>query len=290
MEILKKYLLLSTCLINYICFCNEPGLRKLFRVGGPGPYFAFGQNILPHRTLVGAFRVDQVDKKNECITAIDESLLYGVTDRFTAKFSIPWFRRKKDIFGKRINKGIGDLRAQIEYAVYKDATDEKISQVTVLSTLFFPTSRFQQGVDSELLLGRSCYSWFFGTTYSVITQQWYAYTGLAAFPPSRNNQLRFGANVLYQAGAGITVLHTDKSFLGLIVELSGIKILPDRLYNVRIADSGSNTIFFGPVLRFVLKRFLLQGGFQNVIYQKRDGNQLPTTFRMGFNIASGFKF
>src|SRR6187399_2364369 len=97
-----KYRFLFLCFIILPCrpeAFNGP-LTKLPIVGGPGPLFAFGQNIIPAKLLIPSLRVDHVDLQHECLTAIGLKFLYGITNNLSFEFEIPFIRRKTDEGGK----------------------------------------------------------------------------------------------------------------------------------------------------------------------------------------------
>lgn len=256
---------------------------ELPKVGGPGPLFAFGHNIVPKGVGVIGGSVFQTQASRETLTFSRQIALYGLTNRCSILVSIPEVQRT---FRDLRSSGLSDLGLQLEYAYYEHRTHDHLTRATILGQLFLPTSNFHK----ELLLGRGTVTPFIGTTFSNLSPRWFTYGATGYLIPTHRKHIHYGGTLLYQLGIGTTIISDQRIWLGFLAELSGFYLQQDTINDVVNKNSGGNTIWAGPVVRMVWKGLLAQVGFQQVASQNLRGTQEKRQFRMGFSVAYGIKF
>lgn len=264
---------------------------RLPRVGERGPLFEFGQNIFPQKRGFVSCAVDHLDMHNEHISVATEFISYAPTNNMTVELNIPWMRHERDINGKRVHKGLGDIGLQIEYAIYNYQTSTFVRQCTLVGSLYFPTSDSNEmGLGSLLLLDRHAYTPFLGTTFSTITPQWYYFFSAGILLPSNHKERHFGATTLYQWGLGRTMIAGKDYYVIAILQFSGVSLCQQRFNGFNEPNSGRNTAYLGPVIRGAYKKFVAQAGFQNVIYERVKGDQNKSSMRLAAIINFGHDF
>lgn len=283
---MKNYIIFI-CLLSSYAYAES--LQSLLPyIGRPGPLFAFGQNIVPKGFLFVGCNIGQLDGKNAKTTVYLPGALYGITDRISISFRAPYVDRHQDVLK---SKGLGNMLLQNEIALIKHFNTNSVTRWTIVNSLLFDAP----ATNKELLLGRGT-SYFIGTTLSHARPNWYFFTSFGAIPRSNKTvygkttraKVRFGADIFYQAGISRTLLNSNGTYVAVLLEMSGIASGKDTINSTLDQNSGGNTIFLGPVLRWVFGTSLLQGGFQHVVYEKLNGTQNKHSFRFSISFVHGF--
>ena len=252
-----------------------PGSQIAQQIDIPGPLFGFGQNILNQNQFVVTNYFEAVEGFNDEFWAWDPGVLYGVTDRASLLVQIPILSAHSHLDRSRLI-GLGDIIIQGEYALYSQIGEDVRNQMTGIAAFIAPTAKV--GVAGAL--DRPTSGFFLGSTVSHTSLRSYVYGATGLLMSLKKNSVDYGNIFLFEMGLGLPIWYTDKSFLSILFEFNGRYSSKDRV-NDQLMINGGARAFFGPILHWVYKTFTFQIGFQQVVMQRRFG-QDPLDYRVGF--------
>jgi hypothetical protein len=249
----------------------------------PGPLVGFGQNIIDKGDLQLFLYLDQFKGKNRNFSEAAPSLLYGITDKLS--LFIEQSVATKFQYGSSESRGLEDLIAQLEVALYEHDTPYTLGQVTLVGNIGLPTGSATK-IPST---GFGAVSYFFGFTANYMKTDWYYFTAMGAVLPTSHHHIKFGKEFLYQFGISKNIAYkADKWVFNWMIELDGFYRQGTILLTADNVDNGGNVVVLGPSLWFSTQRLILQGGISAVVSQHLFGDQFKEKYYAAFDI--GWKF
>lgn len=283
---MKHLLLVLGCSIVNVVFAIEQikkGNLALPTSQQPSPLFLYGQNIVDKGDVQFECYVDWHKGKNQTFIDVLPGILYGVNDRFSLFFIVP-FTPKYQMNTQR-SSGMEDIFVQGEYAAFYRDTERSTDMVTLVGALYFPTGSSKKNPP----IGSGSPSFFVGATASHMSVDWYVIVSPCALITTPHLGTKFGNIFYYQACAGRNVFGNPKGWiLTAMVELFGVYQVRDRIDGNIDSNSGSNITYVGPTLWASSKKFFGQLGILFPAAQSYRGSQNKNNFLFAADV--GWKF
>lgn len=266
-------LLLLVALVSSAIAANEEAPPKIGNFALPSPqqpgsFLSLGQNVLGAKRAQLSLFADNLSGKNQHFSDIIPGVLYGITDKFSVFFNVPFAASYQE--GDQCSSGVEDIFLQFEYAYYARNTSEFSEQATVLAFLSFPSG----STEKEPPNGIGSSSFLMGTTYSLIYSRWYGFISPGALLTTSKNQTKFGNRYFYQMGVGRNLYSKPSSWiLSALLEINGQYSEKDKIQGEINNGSGGNTILLTPSLWFSTSKLILQLGIGFPIIQHLFGEQ-----------------
>lgn len=250
----------------------------------PVPFLGFGENIIDRCDTLGCVFPNWTIGKDEKLTEIVPSILYGVTNHFSILLEFPTAisNKQEDCH----SSGSSDLTLQFEYAYYLKQKETWFNELTVVASLILPTGNECKKPPT----GLGSPNFFLGLTASHLAIEWYFYASAGAFfATPQDNHTKIGNRFLYEFGFGKNIAYSeDKWILMWMVEFAGLYTQKSKVRGVTDQNSGSNRILLGPSLWFSTQRIIIQTGIAPVILHHRSGEQSKTSFFAGISACCKF--
>ncbi|WP_242602463.1 hypothetical protein [Legionella rowbothamii] len=259
----------------------------------PGPFFAFGQNIIDKNQLTVSYTPDYLYSKTQSILEGTSSLLYGITDSFSVLLTLPI--ALKYATGKKTLSGMGDLVLDLEYAFYSKENAHYSDQATIIFSPTFPTSNLDE-ISKKLdptsrTSGFSrvnapssfnAMTYFIGSTYSRTLVDWYGFVAPGVLFIDKHDSIEQGTQYYYNLGIGRNIKAVEKKyiFLGLL-EINGQYSARTKLGSYVVPNTGGTIIYATPSLWFSTPKMIFQLGISLPITQRWYGNQSKVSYYSG---------
>lgn len=249
----------------------------------PGPLFLYGQNIVDKGDVQAELYMDIHQGINRTFIDILPGLLYGVTDRLSLYFNIPFTPRYQTNCHR--SSGMEDVFVQAEYAAFDYDTPCSTSMVTLVGALYFPTGSIKKNPPT----GFGAPSFFIGATASYLSVDWYFIVSPAVWLTTSNGDTKYGNQFFYQGCLGRNVWSKSGEWIiTAMIELLGVYDRPDKVDGSIDPNSGSNLVHIGPTLWLSTKRFFCQLGILGIAAQSYRGYQNKNKFLFALDL--GWKF
>jgi hypothetical protein len=249
----------------------------------PAPLFSFGQNLVDKGDLLAFGYVSQVKGPQINFTDAVPSILYGLTEKMSLFVELPIAVKFKHQAEK--SHGVSDLVVQLEQVIYAKETPVSVNEITIVGNMSLPTGSAKKQPPT----GFGSPTFFLGFTLGRSKPDWYYFASLGGIITTFHKGTKFGNAFLYQGGIGRNIAYkTDGWILNWMVEVDGVYHQRDRVCDVKICDSGGNTVLVGPSIFFSTRRFEMDGGIAAVVSQHLFGAQLKEHFVAAF--YAGWKF
>ncbi|MBA3813201.1 MAG: hypothetical protein H0X26_01710 [Alphaproteobacteria bacterium] len=249
----------------------------------PGPLISFGQHVInKDQAQVFWFADDFKGEKKHKIDLIP-TLLLGVTDDFSISFSAPLAVKYKD--EKTHSSGCEDIFLQLEYAPYTAKTANFQEQLTLLTSITFPTG----STHKQPQTGFGSSSFFVGGTFSRMYTDWFGFTSHGVLLTTSDEGTKFGDEFLYQCGLGRNIFSiASELIISGMIEIDGQYVKKDKIKKITNPDSGGNILYVTPSLWISTKRVIFQVGFGLPATQHLFGNQKKNNYLLAANCGWTF--
>ncbi len=248
----------------------------------PGPLTSFGQNILDKGQVQSFLFADAFIGKNNYLTDIFPSILYGITNDLYFFFNVPFSPGSKDK-GNR-SSGLEDIFAQMEYSFYLKKTSHSVDQATIVVNVTFPT-----GSSSKIPpTGFGSNSFFIGATFSHMEINWFFFTSPGGIFTTSKHGTKFGDQFLYQFGLGRNIPSPYGWIFAWMLEFDGLYSWKNKIHGIIDPNSGGNTIYLTPSIFISSNRIILQFGPGYPIVQHLFGKQSKKFLSFDFNFGITF--
>ncbi len=249
----------------------------------PGPLLSFGQNIIDKNETIIYLSPDDFQGHDKHMIDIVPSMVYGITDKFSAFLNVPIAASFKD--QQNHSSGFEDIFLQFEYAFYAKATYAYTDQATVVTNVTFPTG--SSTVQPPTGFGSP--SFFYGVTFERTYVDWFLFTSPGAVLTTSEDNTKFGDQFLYQAGIGRNIFDIDTSWLfASMVEVNGIYSEKNKISGVIDPNSGGNTVYVTPSLWISSKNLIFQFGVGFPIIQDLFGSQRTNNYLLALSLGWAF--
>ncbi len=248
-----------------------------------GPFFGFGQNIID-KGLVQFFMFSDghVGPKQRSV-GLFPTLVFGITDSFSAYFEAPINVRNKD--KNEHSSGIGDAHLQFEYGIYDCDTKDYVEEATLVGAMFMPTGSVQKNPPT----GIGSATFFGGATYNRMYQNWYGYTSHGYEVTTTREGLKPGNTFTYQAGVGLHICSCPEEWIfAALLEVDGHYAGKDKNHGRSDPDSGGNVLLLIPSLWFSTQKITLQFGIGFPLTQHLNGGQRKNNYVIASNFGWTF--
>jgi len=249
----------------------------------PGPFIAFGQNVVDKGDTQLFTYVDYLKGQGELFAEVIPSFLYGIRDDLSLFVEVPIAAKFQ--LGSDTSHGLEDLYITAEYVFYSKNKLESAFLSTLVTTLILPTGSANKTPST----GLGVPSFFLGLTAGYMDTEWYYYGSLGAILTTVNKGIEIGNQFLYQWGLGKNISYAADSYIfNWLIEFDGTYRQKDKIKGITDQDSGGNVIFLGPSLWFSTQRIIVQVGVSWVIAQHLFGVQEQDHYIVVGNL--GWKF
>lgn len=231
------------------------------------PLVSFGQNIIPRNVVQFFVFADDFIGDDQHFVDVAPTIVYGVTDEFSALLSVPFAASyKQDPFS---SQGIEDTILQLEYAILAADYTCSYDQITIVANASFPTGSSTKNPTT----GNGSMSYFVGTTYNRGWSDWDVFTSYGYEYLSQHKGTKVGNQYLYQAGVGRNIANVGGWLLAGMVEVNGTFTKKTKVLGVKDPNTGGNVIYLTPSFWASSKYWILQAGFGFVVQQNLFGTQ-----------------
>lgn len=247
----------------------------------PAALFGFGGNIIDKgETQVFLFS-DEFDGCDKFLFEVIPSYLYGITDKFSIFFNLPYAPKIRD--EKAISAGLEDAFIQFEYSFYDASTKTYTDQATFVTNVTFPTGSTHKDPPT----GFGSESFFLGFTFYRTWVDWIAFTSHGVILPTFYHGQKFGDQYLYQFGIGKTICTPKGWIYAWMLELDGQYNKKNKGHNIA-PNSGGNVLYLTPSLWISSKDVLVQFGISIPLQQNLFGKQRKFDYAFDFNFGWSF--
>lgn len=250
-------LLFIYCLLNFSSLISQ---EENLNPKGPGPLFAFGQNILKKHECFGLTSFGTYINTNRTIAIQYIELLYGITNNFSFFVEAPIIIHDKS--NNFLSQGLGNLILQAEYAVYKKVKPFFLNQTTIIGSFLLPSTTTKE----PLIIATKSLSLFFGATHRFILEPWIFYGECGAIITTRKKDTKLGNTLFFDCGIGRGLHDQENSYLGILLEGNGIYYGKSCIHGIR--NKKSFVFFLGPTARWQSKTIVVQAGIQYPCFQQ----------------------
>ncbi|MBY0291973.1 MAG: hypothetical protein K2W92_01630 [Alphaproteobacteria bacterium] len=249
----------------------------------PGPLIGFGQRVIDENQKQFYLFMDYVRGHKQHMADSIPSLVYGITDNFSAYLNVPIAVSYKQ--DKNHSSGWEDLFLQLEYAFYTNKTSHFTDQATIVTTFAFPTGSTKK----QPLTGLGSPSFFLGTTFNRTYTKWFGFTSYGVVMTTSDERTKFGNEFLYQCGFGKNILTIDHDWIvALMVEVDGQYIEKNKIKSIIDPNSGGNTVYITPSLWISSKQLIVQLGMGFPVVQHLFGQQHKNNYLLAANFGWTF--
>lgn len=249
----------------------------------PGPLISFGQHVLDKGQRIFFLYADYFAGKGKHSTDLLPSFLYGIEDDLSIFFVLPVAPRYK--YQKTHSSGLEDFFVQLEYSPYKHDTAHYTDQITLLTSISFPTGDAKKVPPT----GLGSPSFFVGTTLNRTYTDWLAFTSAGVLFPTSSEHTKFGNQFLYQCGFGRNIysIPSELIFTGM-VEITGLYEDRNKIKGFRDPNSGGNVVYVTPSLWLSTKQLIMQLGVGVAATQHLLGLQKKNHYLLSASIGYTF--
>jgi hypothetical protein len=248
----------------------------------PGPLVSFGENIIDQGVVQAFLFADAFIGKNSYATDLVPGVLYGITDRFSFFFNVPFAPRDKD--RRDHSSGIEDIFGQFEYGFYQRDDTDSATQATIVAGVAFPTGSSTKNPPT----GFGSTSFFVGATFNRTLIDWFFFTSPGAVLTTEKHRTQFGNQLLYQFGTGRYIPSPTGWIFAWMVEFTGQYSWKDKIKGRTDPDSGGNVIYITPSIWISSKKIILQLGAGYPVVQNLFGHQSKKFLSLDFNFGYTF--
>lgn len=248
----------------------------------PGPLVSFGENIVKKGVTQLYLFADAFIGKNSYAIDLVPGILYGITDKFSFFFNVPFAPRDKD--GRDHSSGIEDIFAQFEYAFYEESDSHSVTQATIVANVTLPTGSSRKNPPT----GFGSTSFFLGTTFNRTFIDWFFFTSPGALLTTEKHKTQFGNQLLYQLGLGRYIPSPTGWIFAWMAEFTGQYSWKNKIKGRTDPDSGGNVIYVTPSIWISSKKIILQFGAGYPVVQNLFGHQSKKFLSLDFNFGYTF--
>jgi hypothetical protein len=108
----------------------------------PGPLVGFGDHVVDKGQVILFLPADEYKREKGYMTDLLPNLLYGITDKLSVMFTLPFAPRYKE--GDQRSAGLEDAFVQFEYAYYDAQRQLSTDQATVVAGSHFPPDHLKR--------------------------------------------------------------------------------------------------------------------------------------------------
>ena len=200
----------------------------------PGPLVSFGENIIDKGQVQSFLFADAFIGKNNHLTDVIPSILYGITDDLSFFFNVPFSPGNKA--QNNHSSGLEDIFAQLEYAFYTATSSYSANQATLVANVTFPT-----GSSSKIPpTGFGSNSFFIGATFNHMAIDWFFFTSPGVLLTTLKHGTQFGNQFLYQLGFGRNIPSLSGWIFAWMVEFDGLYSWKNKIKGNIDPNSGGN--------------------------------------------------
>jgi hypothetical protein len=198
---------------------------------------------------------------------------YGVRPDLTLMVRQPLHHREMSMAGSSTRKtGVGDLFVLGKYKVFRRNTRQYTFGVSTTLGLEAPTgdvSFTSETWDVNLGLYSSWRSGPWGSDVNV-SYSWNGLVGPDGSDVDAGDELSVDWALAYQFSLG------DEASVSLtpLLESSYRNVLPDRLHDHDVSNSGESVLYLSPGIKYTVSSFILEALLQIPVWEQREGSQL----------------
>ena len=214
--------------------------------------------MLFSRKLTGAYSQGHKGSAN----LIEPNFHYGIRDDLSIFFAVPFNIKSRS--DSTYSSGIEDIFLQLEYGFYNKSSSNYNLQATVVGNVQFPTGSSTKNPPT----GTGSFSYFFGTTYSYLSADWYAFVSPGIDLKTTHHGTKFGNSYLYQWGFAryIKQLSPRGWIFDLMIEFDGTYSEKNKIQGTTDPNSGGNVIFITPEYLVVVQAMDFTMGYRFSAY------------------------
>lgn len=248
----------------------------------PAPLVGLGEHVIDKGEAQFLLFADASIGRSNYKTDVIPSVVYGITDRFSVSFNVPFAPKNKN--GDHTSSGIEDIFLQLEYAFYSKNHKCSADQATIVGSVAFPTGSIKKNPQT----GFGSTSFLLGLTYNHTAFDWFYFGSPGFLFTTKHDGQKFGNQFLYQLGIGRNICTPPGWIYAWMVEFTGLYSWKGIIGNNTNHDSGGNVIFVTPSLWISSERLIIQFGVGFPIVQHLFGVQSKQRLSLDFNFGWTF--
>jgi len=250
------------------------------------PLVSFGQLLIGENALLPQLSGDYARGHKNYSDVIAPNVIYGIRNDLSVFFFVPFSPRSRS--GSSHSSGIKDILLQTEYGFYNKSSSDYTFQATVVANIQFPTGSSSKNPPT----GNGSFSYFLGTTYAYMSNNWYAFVSPGVNLTTRHHGTKIGNSYLYQCGFAryIDQLSPKGWIFDLMLEFDGTYTEKNKIHGATDPNSGGNVIFATPSIWLSSKRWVVQWGIGFPILQNLNGHQDKIKYSIDYNLGIAVQF
>ncbi len=248
------------------------------------PVFSIGPETIYQGGLgvEAEFEFEKGDNQRQFGMAYE--ILYGITGRSAVTLTVPHILKKEE--NSLSSNGLGEIQIRGKYQLFRENSLGAQDKITAILGIKLPTGNR----DKTPSLGTKTIDFLFGMSYGHESRLLYYFATLRYLLRTKKSGFEPGDRFLYDASFGIRpwqreYLEWDLVFLA---EFSGELGFKNKQSGQSFANSGGNTIWFGPSFLLSLRNIMFKGGLQFPVLQNLNGSQNEDDLRTVFAIEYHF--
>ncbi len=271
-----KYLSLITVLAMVIGFTTMASAHE--------PVFSIGPETIYQGGLGVEAEFEFEKGNNERQFGMAYEIIYGITGRSAITLTVPHILKKEE--NSLSSNGLGEIQIRGKYQLFRENSLGAQDKITAILGIKLPTGNR----DKTPSLGTETTDFLFGMSYGHESRLLYYFATLRYLLRTKKSGFEPGDRFLYDASFGIRPWQREYLEWDLVVlaEISGELGFKHKLNGQKVANSGGNTIWFGPSALFSLRNIMFKGGIQFPILQSLNGSQNEDDLRTVFAIEYHF--
>lgn len=228
--------------------------------------------------FVNSFDFTKAKENKELLWEI--GLTYGLTDSLGIEFFVPILL--KNTINGNSSRGISDCVSNIQWTFF----DQKENIASIQGGIKFPTGNTSKNPRT----GTGTYDATIEFLAIHSSEKWFASLDIDTRITTQRKGKKPGNIFAYEIlfGKIFHLNHNPNSTIYFNLDLFGIYHQPDKNNTIIDEDSGGTVIFFGPLVSYSYKNFLVEFSFQVPIAQNLFGNQPCIDFATFFSCTLRF--
>jgi hypothetical protein len=250
------------------------------------PLISFGQLLIGKEALLPQLSGSYTRGHDGYSNIIAPNMIYGIRNDLSVFFLVPFTPKSRA--GTSHSSGIEDIFLQMEYGFYNKSRLDYTVLATIVGNVQFPTGSSSKNPRT----GNGAFTYFLGTTFSYLSQNWYAFASPGVNLTTTHHRTKFGNSYLYQWGFAryIKPLSPPGCIFDFMVEFDGTYVEKNKIHGSIDPNSGGNVIFMTPSIWLSSKNWLIQLGVGFPIVQDLNGKQDKIEYSTAYTLGIAFQF
>lgn len=248
----------------------------------PGPFFAFGQNILEAKQWQIYIEANDNTGVHDRVLEVAPTFMYGVTDSTSILLRIPGPVNYKSSMHHAT--GLTSASLQVEHLFYDRTNSYSSKEASLVGAITVPTGSANGNSDSGYT--NSTLSYFIGSIYNYtsINWMWFVASGATFIEPSQSTD--FGSQYVYDFGIGRNIHSVSNRYIFMaLLELNGEYFAKNKINRQYDVNSGGNILYATPSLFFSTQSVIVQLGISLPMTQHWYEQQNKNNYQVGLIFA-----